>query len=101
MNYLKTLQAQGLISDIALQKLERFSGQILEWNQRVNLTGFRSREEIEQNLLGESVLALRYIEVSSRDVLDIGSISNAAGEKYTSVGNFLRQFFENHPEGSV
>lgn len=83
MSFLRTLQARGLISESALPRLERFVDLILEWNERINLTGLRNRSEIEEILVGDAVLSLRFIPVSSRDVLDFGSGAGIPGLVWT------------------
>lgn len=79
MSFLKTLQAQGLIDEKSRQKLSSFVDLLLEWNQRINLTGFRSRLEIEEILVGESILALRFLQVSGKTILDFGSGAGIPG----------------------
>lgn len=79
MSFLITLQAQGLIDEKSRQKLNAFADLILEWNQRINLTGFQNRLEIEETLIGEAVLALRFFQVSGKSVLDFGSGAGIPG----------------------
>jgi 16S rRNA (guanine527-N7)-methyltransferase len=79
MSFLKTLLAQGLINEGALQRLGRFVDLILEWNGKINLTGLRNRAEIEEILIGEAVLALQFIPISSREILDFGSGAGIPG----------------------
>ena len=64
MSFLKTLQAQGLIDEKSRQKLSSFADLLLEWNQRINLAGFRSRLEMEEILIGESILSLLFLQLS-------------------------------------
>lgn len=79
MSFLKTLQAQGLIDEESRQKLSSFADLLLEWNQRINLTGFQNRLEIEEILIGESILALRFFQVSGKSILDFGSGAGIPG----------------------
>jgi 16S rRNA (guanine527-N7)-methyltransferase len=79
MGFLKTLQAQGRISESALRNLESFASLILEWNQRINLTGFKERAQVEEFLIGDSLLALQFLPVSSREILDFGSGAGIPG----------------------
>jgi 16S rRNA (guanine527-N7)-methyltransferase len=79
MNYLETLSAQGLIKSEVFQKLSLFIDLILLWNDRINLTGLKSRPQLEEVLVGEAVLALPYLTISSRDVLDFGSGAGIPG----------------------
>jgi 16S rRNA (guanine527-N7)-methyltransferase len=73
MNYLETLSAEGLIDKAALRKLSLFVDLILQWNDRINLTGFKTRPQIEEILVGEAVLALSHLSLADKDVLDFGS----------------------------
>ena len=61
------------------QRLSDFAALILEWNQRINLTGFRTIAEIEQVLIGECVQALPYLEIAGKTVLDFGSGAGIPG----------------------
>ena len=80
LSFLKTLQAQGLIDEESRQKLSSFTDLLLEWNQRINLTGFRSRHEIEEILIGESILAsYAFLEISGKTILDFGSGAGIPG----------------------
>src|SRR5262245_31411036 len=83
MNFLKTLQAQGLIDDTAYQNLQVFVSLILEWNSKINLTGFKIREEIEEILIGEAVFALKAVPVAGRSILDFGSGAGIPGLVWT------------------
>jgi 16S rRNA (guanine527-N7)-methyltransferase len=79
VSFLKTLLAQGLIDQPALQKLHIFVDLILEWNQRINLTGFHQQEEIEEILIGEALLALKFLWISGQSILDFGSGAGIPG----------------------
>ena len=73
-----------LLSKNSLDKLYKFAKLILQWNAKINLTGFRDPKEIEDLLIGESVLAaeslqnLGFIRPGIR-VLDFGSGAGIPG----------------------
>jgi 16S rRNA (guanine527-N7)-methyltransferase len=73
-----------LLSQNSLEKLDRFTKLILQWNAKINLTGFDNSQEIEDVLIGESVLAaeslqsLGLIRPGVR-VLDFGSGAGIPG----------------------
>lgn len=67
------------LSESVLQKLSGFATLIQEWNGRINLTGFRTLEEIEDVLIGESLLALPFLPVDGKSVLDFGSGAGIPG----------------------
>ncbi len=79
MSFLRTLLERGLINESSIPKLERFVDLILEWNERINLTGLRNRLEIEEILVGDAVLSLQFVPVSSREILDFGSGAGIPG----------------------
>jgi 16S rRNA (guanine527-N7)-methyltransferase len=79
MSFLKQCTEQGLIDEAAFHKLSTFADLILEWNSRINLTGFKTREPMEEILLGEPIHALRYLRLDSEDLLDFGSGAGVPG----------------------
>ena len=79
MPSLSLYKEQGLISEEEFQQLCRFADLILEWNPRINLTGFKSRERVEEMLLGESILAGRAMPRRFGAVLDFGSGAGIPG----------------------
>ena len=76
---LKQWSSDGLLTPRSVDQLNFFLDLLLEWNQRINLTGLRSREEMEEILIGESILALRVFPLSHRKVLDVGSGAGIPG----------------------
>jgi 16S rRNA (guanine527-N7)-methyltransferase len=78
------MQWKDNLSTASIAKLSAFTDLILRWNSRINLTGYRTREEIDELLIGESVLAMRglqnagYVNDSSR-ILDFGSGAGIPG----------------------
>ena len=79
MSFLQQCRQQNLISGPALDKLILFADLILEWNPRINLTGFKSRNLVEELLLGEAVLALARLSPSGKRILDFGSGAGIPG----------------------
>lgn len=78
------------ISPDAASKLSLFVDLILEWNARINLTGLRTRTEIEERLIGESVAALRALPVSGKTVLDFGSGAGIPGLVWAACDDSAR-----------
>jgi len=68
-----------LITDDSNRNLCLFRDLILEWNSRINLTAFRTPEEIDEILIGESVRAVAAISISGKSVLDFGSGAGIPG----------------------
>ena len=79
-----------LLSKNSLEKLDRFTKLILQWNAKINLTGFRDAKEVEDLLIGESVLAaeslqnLGWIRPGIR-VLDFGSGAGIPGMVWAAL----------------
>ena len=68
----------------SVEKLSAFTDLILRWNSRINLTGYRSRQEIEDLLIGESVLAMLELQKvglvkAGTSILDFGSGAGIPG----------------------
>jgi 16S rRNA (guanine527-N7)-methyltransferase len=53
-------------------KLDIFTNKLLEWNRVHNLTGAKSKEEIQKNIQ-DSLEPLKYIKKDFKDALDIGT----------------------------
>jgi 16S rRNA (guanine527-N7)-methyltransferase len=72
------------LSPTSISKLSSFSDLILRWNSRINLTGYRTREQIDELLIGESILAMLelqnagYIKAGTT-ILDFGSGAGIPG----------------------
>jgi 16S rRNA (guanine527-N7)-methyltransferase len=79
MTLLKQWRSEGLLSPAAFEKLTRFLDLLVEWNERINLTGFRSREDMETLLISESILVAREFPLSGKRVLDFGSGAGIPG----------------------
>ncbi|HSE42482.1 MAG TPA: RsmG family class I SAM-dependent methyltransferase [Acidobacteriota bacterium] len=72
-------------------QLSKFRDLILLWNQKINLTGYRTREEIDDLLIGESVVAAQALEEagvlsSATRVLDFGSGAGIPGLVWSILG---------------
>jgi 16S rRNA (guanine(527)-N(7))-methyltransferase RsmG len=76
---LKEWKAQGRINSSALEKLSYFVNLLLEWNTRINLTGFHTISEIENVLIDPCIAALDMLPVSAKNVLDFGSGAGIPG----------------------
>ena len=79
MSFLKHCKEQGLIDLTAFDKLSLFADLILQWNPRINLTGFKTREPLEEVLLGEAILALPHLGLTGEQILDFGSGAGIPG----------------------
>lgn len=72
------------LSASSLSQLFTFTDLILRWNARINLTGYRRREEIENLLVGESIQAAFALQKAGRlkpgtRILDFGSGAGIPG----------------------
>jgi 16S rRNA (guanine527-N7)-methyltransferase len=72
------------LSSASLSKLTAFTDLILRWNSRINLTGYRTAEQIDDHLIGESVLAMHELQKSGyvkegTTILDFGSGAGIPG----------------------
>jgi 16S rRNA (guanine527-N7)-methyltransferase len=56
MSFLAKWRDEGVLSSPVFEKLSAFTDLILRWNSQINLTGLRTREEVEEILIGESIL---------------------------------------------
>lgn len=79
MALLKQWSSEGILPPVVFEKLNQFLDLLVEWNERINLTGLRSREEMERLLIGESVLAVRAFPMFGKKVLDFGSGAGIPG----------------------
>lgn len=78
------MQWKDNLSTASIAKLSAFTDLILRWNSRINLTGYRTREEIDELLIGESVLAMRGLQNAGcindgSSILDFGSGAGIPG----------------------
>jgi 16S rRNA (guanine(527)-N(7))-methyltransferase RsmG len=79
-----------VLSENALEKLQNFASLILQWNAKINLTGYRGLKEVEELLIGESVLAAEALQKSgmmqrATKVLDFGSGAGIPGLVWASL----------------
>ena len=79
MSLLNRWSAEGDLNPVAHQQLNRYIDLLLEWNPRINLTGFRTRDEIEEILVGESLRAVKLLTLAGKKVLDFGSGAGVPG----------------------
>ena len=81
----------NLLTQESSAQLSKFRDLILLWNQRINLTGYRTAEEVEDLLIGESVLAAEALQVADfvprgTKVLDFGSGAGIPGLVWLILG---------------
>jgi len=68
----RELQKEGIgLDDHALSRLERFAELLEEWNGTHNLTGAKSRQEIERNIV-DSLIPVRFVD-APESLLDVGT----------------------------
>jgi 16S rRNA (guanine527-N7)-methyltransferase len=79
MGTLQEWKERGSVGEEALSRLGGLTDLIVRWNRSVNLTGYRSREDVADRLIGESVAALGAVAVDGREVLDFGSGAGIPG----------------------
>jgi 16S rRNA (guanine527-N7)-methyltransferase len=79
VGFLQDWSKQGKVSEASARQLAQFAEAIQEWNPRINLTGFKTIQQIEEILIGESLLALPHLEIAGRSVLDFGSGAGIPG----------------------
>ena len=60
------------LSDEVIQKEITFLDELLRWNQRINLTSIKNREEAIEKHLIDSLLLLPYLE-NAGNIIDLGS----------------------------
>jgi 16S rRNA (guanine527-N7)-methyltransferase len=75
----KNLAETKNIPPDAIAKLSEYAGMIHEENQKFNLTGFKSLEEIARSLIGESIIPLININVPRGTFVDLGSGAGVPG----------------------
>jgi 16S rRNA (guanine527-N7)-methyltransferase len=76
---LQKWEAEGELSAAIRQQFETFVDLLIEWNHRLNLTGLTTRNEIEDVLIGESILAITAFPLGGKRVLDFGSGAGIPG----------------------
>ena len=79
MTMLTQWTSEGILTPATSHKLSLFLDLLMEWNARVNLTGLRTRQEMEEVLIGESLSAARIFPMSNKSVLDVGSGAGIPG----------------------
>jgi 16S rRNA (guanine527-N7)-methyltransferase len=71
--------SERILTPPVADRLSQFLDLLIEWNARVNLTGLQTREEMEEILIGESLLAARLFPMGGKKVLDVGSGAGIPG----------------------
>lgn len=62
------------------EKVEYYVNRLLEWNRKINLTGLKTREDINNILIKQSLLALKFIDdVEGLKAIDLGTGSGIPG----------------------
>jgi len=79
MKSLQDCLNQHLIDSFQYEQLSLFASLVFEWNPRINLTGFKTRPEIEERLIVESVLSGKALGLTCEKVLDFGSGAGIPG----------------------
>ena len=67
------------VSDEKLTKLERYLDFMLEYNNNVNLTAIKNKEEAIEKHLFDSLLIAKDIDLSNKEICDIGSGAGLPG----------------------
>jgi 16S rRNA (guanine527-N7)-methyltransferase len=78
------MQWKDNLSPSSLEKLSAFTDLIVRWNSRINLTGYRTRQEVDKLLIDESVLAVLELQKvgivkAGTTILDFGSGAGIPG----------------------
>jgi 16S rRNA (guanine527-N7)-methyltransferase len=79
VGFLQDWKKQGHISESTARQLTLFAAAIHDWNPRINLTGFKTVEQIEEVLIGECLRALPHLQSAGRSILDFGSGAGVPG----------------------
>lgn len=67
-----TLEEFGLSKE-QITKFELYSKLLLEWNEKFNLTSITNKDEIVQKHFIDSIYLVKYVDVSNKSLLDVGS----------------------------
>ncbi len=71
---LSLIDASGTACDeLCIDRLKRYFSELYTWNQRINLTGLRSPQDMVLKHLGDTILLSTYLELDSGNILDIGT----------------------------
>lgn len=67
-----TLEEFGLNNE-QITKFELYSRLLLEWNEKFNLTSITDKDEIVQKHFIDSIYLVKYVVLSNKSLLDVGS----------------------------
>ncbi len=67
-----TLKEFGLNKE-QITKFELYSKLLLEWNEKFNLTSITDKDEIVQKHFIDSIYLVKYVDLSNKSLLDVGS----------------------------
>lgn len=67
-----TLEEFGLSKE-QINKFELYSKLLLEWNEKFNLTSITNKDEIVQKHFIDSIYLVKYVDLSNKSLLDVGS----------------------------
>ena len=67
-----TLEEFGLSKE-QIDKFEFYSNLLLEWNEKFNLTSITDKDEIVQKHFIDSIYLVKYVDLSNKSLLDVGS----------------------------
>ena len=70
--YINALQFELKLSEDQLDLCNEFINELLEWNDKINLTGVHTPKKIINELLLDSLIPVRFIDAGGK-MLDIGS----------------------------
>ena len=90
MAILKQWMSEGILTPGVFQRLSLFLDLLEEWNARVNLTGLRTRSEMEEVLIAESIAAVLVFPMSGKTVLDVGSGAGIPGMVWVIMDSTIR-----------
>ncbi len=75
-DYMKAISmAEGMeLTDLQLEKLDRYAELLVEWNEKINLTAITEPDEIAVKHFLDSLLLLKSVEVSEGgQIIDVGT----------------------------
>ena len=61
------------IDDEQLDTLDKYFDILILWNSRINLTSITAKEDVYSKHFADSICLLRYIDISGKSFLDVGS----------------------------
>lgn len=61
------------VDESACQKLKLFTKELQNWNRLFNLTALEKNEEIYEKHFYDSLLPLKYVDLTNQSIIDVGS----------------------------